>query len=101
MTESFSLNNRLIVEKYTKEALREDHSRKGFALIAQKTNLKGLKVLVDAKLSDGSTVKAGSIAFFKEEVLHTAPWAAKVWECPVLTQPFIIVDLSQVEMIQA
>lgn len=93
-----SFNNRLIVEKYVKGELRHKE-RNGFALIDQKLNLKGLKVLVDACVLDGVTVRKGSVAYIKEEVLHTAAWAQKALESDNIPVPFLIVDLSQVEFI--
>lgn len=93
-----SLNNRLIVEKYVKGELRHKE-RNGFALIDQKLNLKGLKVLVDAYLTGHILVKRGSVAYIREEVLHTAAWAQKALESDTLSVPFIIADLSQVEYI--
>jgi hypothetical protein len=95
-----SLNNRLVVETYKKEAPRSE-VRNGFASIGQKLNLKGLTVLVNAQLNDGTLVVAGSKAFIKEEILHTQQWAQKMFE-PIsfISVPFLIVDLTHVEFIQ-
>lgn len=93
-----SYNNRLVVETYQKEGLRANTSS-GFAHLSQKMVVKGLKVLIDAKLNDGSYVPAGSIAFIREEVLHTQQWATKVLESEGVTGQFLIVDMSQVEFI--
>lgn len=93
-----SLNNRIIVEAYKKEALKSE-IKNGFATIQQKASLKGLRVLMDAKLSDGTLVLRGSTAYIKEESLHTQAWAQKVLDSSTLGTPFIIVDASQVEYI--
>lgn len=96
-----SFNNRLIVEKYIKGEIRAKEQN-GFALIDQKLRLKGLKLLADATLSLGSawfTVNKGSTVYIKEEVLHTAAWAQKALESDAIEGLFIIVDLSQVELI--
>lgn len=93
-----SFNNRLIVEKYVKGELRHKE-RNGFALIDQKLNLKGLKVLVDAYLTSNMVIKRGSIAYIREEVLHTAAWAQKALESDTISVPFLIADLSQVEYV--
>ena len=96
-----SLNNRLIVEKYVKGELRHKE-KNGFALIDQKVNLKGLKVLVSAHVTTpgGSfTIHKGSTAYFKEEDLHAQPWAQKVLESEVVGVPFLIVDLIHVQLI--
>jgi hypothetical protein len=93
-----SLNNRLIVQAYKKEALRATE-RNGFAFVDQKLALKGLTVLVDAKLSDNTFVGKGSTAYVKEEVLHTQQWAQKTMECDAIEGKFLIVDLQYVELI--
>lgn len=93
-----SFNNRLIVQAYKKEAIRTTE-RNGFAFIEQKLGLKGLEILVDTQLADGTYINKGSIAYIKEELLHTAPWAQKTLECAAIGQPFLIVDLTYVEMV--
>ena len=93
-----SINNRLIVEAYKKEGLRST-VQNGFARIEQKSSLKGLTVLMDAKMNDGFVILKGSTVYIKEEELHTKPWAQKVLESDTLGVPFIIVDLANVEFI--
>lgn len=93
-----SLNNRLIVEAYKKEALRSKISS-GFALIDQKLTLKGLKVLVEAKLSNGLLIPKGSVAYVKEELLHSQPWAQKVLEAEGIEGKFLILDMTYVEFV--
>lgn len=93
-----SMNNRLVVEAYKKEGLKATVSN-GFAMVAQKVTVKGLSVLMDARLADGTFVPAGSTAYIREEYLHTAPWAQKTLECPMFPSNFMIVDLSNVEFI--
>lgn len=95
---SFSVNNRLIVETYKKEGLKTE-IRNGFALIDQKVSLKGLKVLVDAKLNDGTIVPSGSTAYVKEETLHNAAWAKTPLKCDTLSGTFMVMDLTHVEFI--
>lgn len=94
-----SFNNRLIVEVYKKEALRTTE-KNGFAFVAQKLSLKGLKVLVDVKLSDNTFIPKGSVAYIKEEALHTQSWAQKAMECDGIEGQFLIVDLNNVEFIK-
>lgn len=93
-----SLNSKLIVEAYKKEGLRAN-VQNGFARLDQKLTVKGLKVLMDAKLSDGTVVEKGATAYIREESLHTQQWAQKVLESDGVSQPFIIVDASNVEFI--
>lgn len=93
-----SLNNRLIVEIYKKEGLRSE-VKNGFALVDQKTSVKGLTILVDTKLTDGTYIEAGSKAWVREEALHTRPWAQKALKSEAINQPFLIVDLTDIEFI--
>lgn len=93
-----SLNNRIIVEAYKKDGLRSTE-RNGFAFVDQKLSLKGLTVLVDAKLSDGTFIPKGSMAYIKEETLHTHPWAQKALECDKIEGKFLIVEMSYVEFV--
>src|ERR1700687_4433841 len=93
-----SLNNRLIVEPYKKEALRANVTS-GFAFVDQKLSLKGLKVLVDAKLSDGTFIPKGFVAYVKEETLHTQQWAQKSMECDSIDGKFLILDITYVEFV--
>lgn len=112
---AFSLNNRFVVEPYTTDRGLKATERNGFAMITQKISLKGLKLLVDAKLTgygneslsiDGSsmsgpfTVKAGSFIYIREELLHTQVWAQKPLECDGIEGKFIIVDASYVEFVK-
>lgn len=94
----FSFNNRLIVEVYRKGDLRASEVN-GFAFVAQKVNLKGLKVLVAASLTDGRVIPEGSIAYIKEEILHTQSWAQKPLECDAIKGQFLIVELAHVELV--
>lgn len=93
-----SMNGRLIVEAYSKEGLKATISN-GFAMIEQKVSVKGLTVLLDAKLADGTIVEKGSTAYIREESLHTAPWATKRYASPFISGEFMIVDITNVEFI--
>lgn len=97
-----SLNNRLILEEYKKEEIKTVVSG-GFARMQHKISLKPLKVLVDAKLADGTLVPARSIAFLKEEYLHNANNRGVTLPTfqndSVSSEPFIIVDMINVDMI--
>lgn len=94
-----SYNNRLIVEPYQKSQLKSKVVN-GFASIEQKSNLQGLKVLMNAKLSDGSIVHKDSIAYIKEETLHTQAWAQKTYESKSIEGKFMIVDITFIEFIE-
>lgn len=94
-----SLNDRLILEPYRNEGGLKTTVNHGIAMVSQKVAVKGLKVLIDAKLKDGTVISAGSIAYVKEELLHTQPWAKKILESDAIITPFMIVDLNYVDFV--
>lgn len=100
MSSTLSLNNRIIVETYKKEGLRAE-IKNGFALLAQKITHKGLKVLVDAKLADGTFITKGSMAYFREETLHTAQWAMKPLTCPIIESEYLVADIAHVDFVNS
>jgi hypothetical protein len=102
----FSLNNRIFTAQYKKQELKA-RTVGGFAVMSHKNALFPLEVLVDAKLSDGSVILAGSIAYVKEETLflRTSAGSNGGPAIPVYTneeicsEPFHILDLGQIEMV--
>ena len=101
-----SLNNRLILEQYKKEEIKAKVVG-GLAMMGHKLSLKPLKVLVDAKLLDGTLIPKGSIAYVREEYLHLNAAAGRHGDAVVSTitnedihpEPFIILDLAKIEII--
>lgn len=93
---TFSLNNRLVLEQYIKEGLKSKISG-GIATPGQRDGLKGLRVLVDAYLSDGRHIPRDSIAYIREEVLYTHAWASKPLSCVTMTEKFLLVESSYIE----
>ena len=111
----FSFNNRFIVEPYFSDRTLKATQGAGFALVAQKVNLKGLTLLVDVHLFDNQFIEAGldglktthpflipkgSKIYVREEFLYTQPWAKNLMECDSIEGKFIIVDKQFVEMIE-
>lgn len=95
---TFSINNRLVLEVYNKTGLSAK-VQNGIATPGQRDGLKGLRVLVGTVLPDGRHVPKGSVAYIKEETLHTQPWASKLLTCDFLTEKFILAELQCVECI--
>jgi len=101
-----SLNNRFILEQYVKKELRAEVSG-GIAKMGHKISLCPLKVLVDAKLSDGTIIPKGSTAFVKEEYLHNNSGMGRAGGTTIPSfsnqdicdEPFIIIDMTQIEVI--
>ena len=110
MNGTFSLNNRLVVEAYLSDRALKAKETNGFAMIQQKVEVKGLKLLMDARLTqmgnvqiDGVSAPAivpkGSTVYIREELLHTQAWAQKILESPAVEGKFIIVDVNNVEFV--
>jgi hypothetical protein len=98
-----SMNNRFICEPYKGDRALKAVSSNGFAIVQQKVNIVGLKVLVDAVIfcgaMQGISWPKGSVVHIKEELLFTQQWAQKVYESSAVEGKFIIVDASQVEFV--
>lgn len=98
----FSVNNRLILEPYVKSGLKSE-VRNGIATPGQRDGLKGLKVLMDVRVMDGGEpryIPKGSIAYIREEILHSHPWGSKHLTCDTHPGKYMVVDLSYVEFIE-
>lgn len=94
-----SFSNKLILEAYNNDKIIKTENRNGLAFVDQKTKVKPLKLLVNAKLIDGTVIAKGSKAYVKEEQLFSQPWAKKILESDSIEGKFIVVDIGQVEFI--
>jgi hypothetical protein len=93
-----SFNDKLILEAYVHGAVNPE-KRVGWVTVGQKNNLKGLKVLVQARLNNGDIIPAGSTAYLKEEYLHTSPSVKNILKCDTMPGEFILVNMNEVEFI--
>jgi hypothetical protein len=98
LTKPSSFNNKLILEAYAHTDVKAE-VKHGWATPNQKTVLKGLKLLVQMTLSDGTHIPAGSTAYLKEESLHTQQWAKNKLKSDTLPGEFILVTMNEVEYI--
>ncbi len=96
LTNPVSINDRVIVEAYQKEDLKAE-IKNGFAMTSQKISLKGLRLLMDAKLNDGTIIQKGYKAYFKENDLHSQPWAKSIFKSDFFEGNCMIIDLAHVE----
>jgi hypothetical protein len=95
----YSLNDNLILEAYKQgQGLREEVSN-GFAKVAQKVTLIGLKLMVPAKLSDGHYIPANSVAYIQEDLLMTQQWAKQVRKADFSEKEFIVVNKANIVMV--
>jgi hypothetical protein len=90
--------DKLILEAYKRTEIKSEIKSGWSAGPDQKSYLKGLKVLLDAKLSNKETILAGSIAYLKEESLHNILGKNK-YKSDTLSGEFIVVNLNDVEYI--
>lgn len=99
-----AMNNRFILEPYQGDRALKAQNASGFAIVQQKVNVVGLKVMVDAIVFVGAQTgilwPKGSVAYIREELLFTAPWAQKVFESEGVDGKFIIVDSINVEFVK-
>lgn len=99
---AFSTNNKLILQPYEQGQGLKSEIRNGIAFVSQKTTLVGLKLLVEARLADGSYLPAGSVVYLDESLLcsPSSKWAKDVKTCSALRDKnFIVADLSCVTLI--
>lgn len=93
----FSVNNRFILESYKSDRTVRPEIRGGLVSIAQKLSLVGLKLLTDAITKEHGLIPKGSTAYIKENRLHSLPWGKEVFSGSGISEPFIIVDLADIE----
>ena len=97
-----SLNNRFIVETYKEDRGLKATVQNGFAMVAQKVSVKGLKLLADATFVIGNetqTYLAGSTVYIKEGLLQSAPWAKVAFTSDAIEGEFMIVDATYIEFV--
>ena len=96
MLEKSNSFDKLIVEAYKQTGVQAE-IKHGWATASQKNNLKGLTVLIQAVLNNGTIVPVGSTAYIKEESLHTQQCAKNKLKCETIPQEFIIVTMNDIE----
>lgn len=90
------MNLKIMTEPYKGERKIESQVKSGFASVKQKTTIITLKVLADAYIDEGRTVKAGSRVHIKEEILYAKFTTQTPFESSSVGFPFIFVDFNDV-----
>lgn len=98
LTEPNSFNGKIILEAYEQTEIKTE-KHLGWITPGQKSNLKGLRVLVQATLQDGTVIPTGSTAYIKEETLHNQPWAKNRLKSDTLKGEFILATMNDIEYI--
>lgn len=95
-----SFNRKIVCEPYKAKAGLKSKINRGVAVVQQKTEVIGLKVLIDAKVDNELQLKTGDIIYVKEETLHTVKSYQNALECPDIKEPFVIVDFGHVDFVK-
>lgn len=66
-----TVNNHLIVSVYDRSSGMQTKVEKGFASVQQSNSIKGLILLSEARLADGTDLPAGSVVYFEEKWLYS------------------------------
>jgi hypothetical protein len=93
---SFSVNHKIICKPYKGDRKPEAVVKSGLATVKQKTAVHALEVLVDARINDQLTIKAGSFVNLHEEILFARQGTMKHLESPAIGEPFVFVEFGDV-----
>jgi hypothetical protein len=85
-----SVNGKIICAPYTGTKALKSETKSGFSTVKQRTEVVGLKVLLDSKLPDGTEIKAGQTAYFTEESLVVHQWPYHHMSCTDIQGQFVI-----------
>lgn len=97
----FSIN-KFIVESYIGERALRANTSSGFAMIENRTTLKGLKTVTDTVVHLGLQVEficKGSTVYIQESKFYEPGWAQKVFTADGVEGNFMIVNTNDVEFI--
>jgi hypothetical protein len=99
-----SLNDIVITETYKQGQGVRVNVTSGFAYAAQKKELVGLTVLVEAKLNDGSYIPKGSTVYVAEDEISTLPFGKNVRTSKsdqLQNTEFLSIPLKNIFMVEA
>jgi hypothetical protein len=97
-----SLPNKFIVETYKEDRGLKATVTNGFAMVSQKVQIKGLKLLADAFVNIGVTTihyPIGSTVYIKEASLQSQAWAKQSFTSDAIEGEFMIVDQAHIEFV--
>lgn len=95
-----SFNRKIVCEPYKATNGLKSKVSRGVAVVQQKTEVVGLKVLRDAKVDNDLELKSGDVVYLKEETLHTIKQYQYPLECVDIEEPFVIVDFGHVDFVK-
>lgn len=94
--------NKFIVETYKEDRALKATVTNGFAMVSQKVQVKGLKLLAQASVAiNGITISypAGSTVYVRESSLQSQPWAKVAFTSEGIEGEFMILTLEHVEFV--
>lgn len=91
-----SFNRKIVCEPYVSKGAIESEIKKGMAFVKQKSKVIGLKILMEAKIDEKTTLPKGFLVYILEEVLHTQTNYQKPLTCDAIKEPFVLVDFGHV-----
>lgn len=92
----YTINNQLALTPYNHGQGLKSSVKSGFAIVEQKIRAIPLTVLVDAKLSSGEVIPAGSTAFVLEETLKNEQSTLKIRTGTLFDGEYIVLDLRHI-----
>lgn len=95
-----SYNNNVICRPYEKKGGIRKKITSGVATMEQKTKLVGLEILEDAFINKDISLKKGSIAYIKEEVLHSTKQYSLPLSCDDMKHNFIMVNFGHIVFVK-
>lgn len=102
----FMINGKIALEPYVSSGgIKSTGESAGFARVKQKSSLVGLKALSHAKVRDRNgneetVIHPGDLVYFKEEDLHSSPWAKNLFDCDIIDSKFIVAELAFAVMVK-
>jgi hypothetical protein len=94
--------NKFVLETYKEDRALKATVQNGFAMVSQKVQVKGLRLLADTIItSNGQKINyvRGEIAYIKEASLQSQPWAKASFTSDAIEGEFMIVDAAHVEFV--
>lgn len=96
--------NKFIVETYKEDRALKATVTNGFAMVSQKVQVKGLRLLADAIIAVNgceTLFMEGSTVYIKEASLQSQPWAKASFTSDAIQGEFMIVDMAHVEFVDS
>lgn len=96
-----SFNNQIACEPYQGSRGLKSKISAGVAVVQQKTEVIGLKVLADAQINDSISIKKGDKIYIKEETLYNhKEMYSRPLKLESIKEPFVLANFSHVVFVE-